>query len=486
MAEKKNHSNNPDDLQPYDENTGKYSGDGGSSAKDPLSAVPSDAAKPSGSSDQGQGSLVESLVSNVASDDSGDGFDIDEDSLDQFDIQVDESTLDDFDDGPDLSGAKADIFNASGVEYGLSKDKLNEASDAEIDELQKAIQGNADLQSKQSEIMDMRSELDKYDLESALSGVWHLVTVKPSDLLDDNKPYKSTIDFKYEFFKSDTKNPEDSAAKIKKLDELVKDSEAYGNALAKLEGKKSEIDGLEKANDAVIAKFLDQNSAYSKNRKDNAVSVGFKNSKFASSEQAFGSIAKKQWLSMSNAERQRLVDFTGSYSSIQEPLYGSHYVGSNTPSEGWKKAIMTMDSALDKCKYDFDCWVQRGMNGLDVNGQDLIGMIAKAKGNYGKLIGRTFRNKAFMSCGSAMKTGFIGKVLTLNIYCPKGTHMHFIKEHSNYTGENETIIARGYELKIRKITEYGGSYFVDVDIMLNSDNNMPKAQDLEEGAKYAG
>lgn len=474
--EKKNNSNNPAALQPYDEDTGKYLNDG-SDKTEPLSS--SSGAKTLNGVKAPKTSVL--LDSQLATND--DGFDIDEDSLDKYDISVDEDNLEDFDDGPELQGEKAGIYSAFGSELGLSKDKLNEASDAELEELKNALKSRKDIQNQRIELDKKKVILEKFNEDNALSGIWHYAVAKPSDLIDDSKPFKSTIDKKYQFFKDDKTNPEDSAKKIKQLDELVENSKRYQQQSDELGKQSKDIDGLEQANEAIINKFTDPNSMYSASRKNNAVSVGFKNSKFKTSEQAFEKDAEKQWDTMTIPEQNMLVAYTGSFSSIQEPLYGTHYTGGNTPDEGFKKSVMKMDSALAKCKYDFDCWVQRGTNSLNVNGKDLLDMLQAGGGD--KLVGTTFRNKAFMSCGSAKNTGFNDKSIILNIYCPRGTHMHFIKNHSNYENEDETIIARGYEMKIRKVSKHGYRFYVDADIIVGSDDNMLKAHDLEEASKYA-
>ena len=128
-----------------------------------------------------------------------------------------------------------------------------------------------------------------------------------------------------------------------------------------------------------------------------------------------------------------------------------------------------MTEALDKCASDRDVWLQRGVGEMHFGGIDFSD-IENGKAPLDSLVGREFINNSFMSCGSAKKTGFSGPLI-LNIYCPKGTKMHYVPEISAYGhGENETIINRGYHFVIKKVEKAkNGKFYVDIDLLVGSD-----------------
>ena len=212
------------------------------------------------------------------------------------------------------------------------------------------------------------------------------------------------------------------------------------------------------------------------------------------------------WRNASDLERDAIFEYTQSFSKYNEPLRGIEY-GSNVFKGVGKTDLDTsrknggrlnkMTDIIDKCSYDHDMWLQRGVR---FSGMDKFFNVSERTLRYGSekelqnaLLGTTPTEYAFMSMGSAKGQGFSGDIL-LNIYAPRGTKMMYAEpfsyygrdKHGNMSGlkgknwdgkssqpsygsEFETIMQQGTQFRVTKVERKGSQIFVDMEV-INQDN----------------
>lgn len=231
----------------------------------------------------------------------------------------------------------------------------------------------------------------------------------------------------------------------------------------------------------LIAAYQDEKAIYSQFRKNNA--VWFKGSGvIQQAEKHFFPTAEKHYASMTVDEINRIDDYKSGSSKYNEPLRKITYVGGkNFQGKSYSQAINDMTNAIDKCEWDEDIWVQRGqsahINCFMINGSKRsISSMTEAERN--SLIGTMYVDNGFFSAGAGKGTGFSGESLIINAYCPKGTKMVYAQYRPGYKNENEMILQRGYSYRITKIEKSGSKYYMDVEVILNSDKNKPIGSDL--------
>lgn len=430
-------------------------------------------------------------------------------------------------------GEKLDLLYKSPL--GFDKSRLGFATETQLDALlyaeavknypQQLEQQRLLLEKKKAELQAEADEkLNQYNIDS-FSGMW-LDTVHPSDykfLKETGKYDKKKAYYEEILAKEDAPLQEKVKATqfIAKLGELEKAGLAYEEVklkighehideLESIESKINEISNL-KANydqnilaesNAYIEKFLDKNAVYSQARKNNATWINQKWLKehpeydgllvYQASIKHFGDRFEKMWEKMTAAERNQLIDYTGGgFSKYNKPLRGIYHGGWS--GFGFAKAVTTLTNAIDKCVWDEDIWVQRGISDVSTlfkaegksSTQSLGSMTEK---ELQSLVGTTITEKGFYSAGAGKGTGFSGEI-TLNTYCPKGTKMAYMntKGHYSHGSENEMILQRGYSFRITKV-EKGqyGHFFIDCEVILGSDaNNITDMAELEKiGNKY--
>lgn len=343
----------------------------------------------------------------------------------------------------------------------FSQAKLDKASPTEIAALKKAFKEKAEYEEANAAASNLNSK--------GVDGIWYGQTVYPSDFAEKEK----SIPSKEGYYKNkiaaatDEKTKSQMTEMLGKIDQYVKDSKAYSEAMKKAESLSKKAESAQK----VIDLFEDDSSPYSEIRKKKAVWV---KGGVAESQKVFLADAEKQWKSFTPSEKKILHGYTGSYSYINEPLRHIKYAGSKADFDKFKKDVTAMTSAIDKCSYGFDCWVQRGLWKLSVGGKSLSEFTDT---DQKSLVGMTFRDEGFLSCGSSKGTGFVANPIIMNIYCPKGTKMHYIQPQSSFSGENETIIQRGYTYKITKVEKKDGKTYLDVEAVLWSDSQKQKVDE---------
>lgn len=138
-------------------------------------------------------------------------------------------------------------------------------------------------------------------------------------------------------------------------------------------------------------------------------------------------------------------------------------VSLNAESPNGAKHIKAFSEFLDRCYYDFDVWLQRGVDDKGLRG--FLGIPSLTESAVKAMVGKTVVDTAFFSCGSSKGSGFYGNII--NIYCPRGTKMLYVEGHSCFDnrGENETIIQRNTHFRILKVEYSHYQYFIDVEVV---------------------
>ena len=374
------------------------------------------------------------------------------------------------------------LYQAYGEQAELDASKLASATPEQLAELEEALKKSheiVDLQAQRnakSKAID--EELDElYKHGSLLGGIWK---GKYHVDLAEYPQLEASIPAKKEWLEAN--QPFGFETKIKALDEFKEKHDRW----MELQKEKQSVSGdfenekgtLTEAQ-KTIAKFQDPLDMYSSARKNKAVWC----QSMAQSKKEFEPDAKKQRSLMTDDERYALSQYTGQGSStINKPLRGLSW------SSGWgsgpqvkKKALAEckkMTAALDKCPSTKDAWLQRGCQQMNFGGVKLhAGMSNEELQAY---IGQEYIDGGFMSCGAAKGTGFTSQPVMLNIYCPKGTKMHYVASESQYKNENEMIIQRGYHYRIAKIMKSNYTLYVDVDVIVGSDADKLTEKQMEK------
>ena len=361
-----------------------------------------------------------------------------------------------------------------------------------------------------------------------VTGIWKYLNPKPSNYKELKEG--GSYDLKIEYFQKILENPDalmsdkmKAKQNLAKLKKFAEDGEAYEklkdeinlkyiDKLEEIELKYSELNtklavfrdengkktDLVKSAEAFADKFKDFNSAYSAARKNNAVWINEGDDELTQKKAAkfFGPYAEKHWNLMTADERTSLLDYTGSPSKFNEPLRSLKYAGYKTfesssylesKAKQMAKGIQDMTDAIDKCTWDYDVWVQRGVDSdtvmFPLNGKKRS-INSMTPEELTSLVGTVMTDNGFYSAGAGKDTGFDNLSLILNTYCPKGTKMAYMNTKGQYKNstENEMILQRGYSYRITKVehNKKKGKYYVDVEVILGSDASKPVGKDLEK------
>lgn len=380
------------------------------------------------------------------------------------------------------------------------EDKINDLS-AIYDEnlLKKASEQEIELLSlinalkvQKNEILQEQTSLEKFEFK----GIWKYQTVTAKDYIEK----KDTIELKRKFYEEQLSiiNPEDISSKnwlnekleqLNLFEELGKKYEVLRDKYASL--VTFNTDEYEEFSNS----FLDKKSPYSQFRKDNAIwfNTGSVSQNVDLSLKEFGPKFELMWKSMTSKEQKALYDYTGAYSKYNEPLRLIGYSGGKSFSSSvggdFIHAVQNMTSAIDKCTWDNDIWIQRGIN---LSTEFIKGIKQTTPGlsieymsdeELEALVGTIFEDQGFASGGAGKGTGF-DRPIILNIYCPKGTKMAYMNTVGQYANghENEMVLQRGYSYRITKIekkgTEYSKRFYIDCEVILGSDENKWTEEEL--------
>jgi len=342
--------------------------------------------------------------------------------------------------------------------------------------------GQKKLLTLQENILKVEQALKQFDTTKVYQNIWvNDVTIA------DYEQKMGSISAKDSYFLDKIINAQSKAEEEKfiKLREALEDFRLKGEAYL---SKKKELADLERKLDELLNGHTD--NPYTQARKDKA--YWFKDSKTADS--IIRTPTGKIWQSLKYEERYSLYKYTSGSGAFNRPLRGydgswSNFKGiGKVPlnNEGEGQGIKNITNALKKSKYDFDIWLQRGVESdrglsgfLGVSEHDLkFGSTEELKQ---KLIGKVVKDEAFMSTSAVKGGGFSGHII--NIYAPKGTEMIYaepfsayghgtkspnwdgVQKQSSFGYEFEVILNRGYNYKITKVEKSGRRIYIDVDVV---------------------
>jgi hypothetical protein len=220
-----------------------------------------------------------------------------------------------------------------------------------------------------------------------------------------------------------------------------------------------------------LNKFDNPNNVYSQKAKDNAHWF-----KTQSQSLSYFKDIQKTYDKIGDGLKY-IKEYTSSYWFINEPLRKTTYSGNKGNGEKFKEYVAGMTNAIDKSVLTENMWFQRGVSKLNVNGK-LID-----SGDINSLVGTTFEDQGFVSCGTHKGGGFYNQKVIMNIYAPKGTKALYVAPISHSKDEDETIIQRGYSYKITKAESKDGKIYLDCEVVLGSDVKKYDSAKLEELSK---
>jgi hypothetical protein len=192
------------------------------------------------------------------------------------------------------------------------------------------------------------------------------------------------------------------------------------------------------------------------------------------------------WKNATNEEKKAAYYYTSGSSYVNEPLRGLTYLGYKGRDS--TKDIENLTNMTNKSSYNFDMWVQRGVDTINVKsifGIDLkFTDVSDAKKI---LLGKVGIEPAFSSCGDSKGSGFSSKDVIYNIYCPKGTKMLYCEPFSAYGGGNkgsknglnwdgkaqakkigyeaELLLQRSTKFRITKVEYSHYKWYIDLEII---------------------
>lgn len=386
----------------------------------------------------------------------------------------DETDLAEFYNG--LSDEEKDELLANS-KYGYDLEKLKNASN---EEKQAILAIEKALAIKQN-YLQQQADIEKKEYKSA----WKYENYVTANKYKEKEP---TIQSKIDFYNQMIENSEDSYEKEiykDKLNETLKFQEA-GKKWQELNEKINNISEFSTDFESILEKYQDTESMFSKFRKDNAVwlKTDSQGTALNKAKAMFSPKFYEVWQNSTYKERNAAVDYTGAYSKFNEPLRGIYYSGSY-PHFNFRENVEALTNMINKSSYDKDIWVQRGIGSnvkifQTANSKIKQSLEDMTESELQSLVGTTFKENGFFSSGAGKETGFDHKNVILNTYCPRGTNMLYIQPESQYSSENEMILQRGYEYRITKVEKKGYRYFIDCEVIPNSNKDMPVGEELDK------
>jgi hypothetical protein len=357
-----------------------------------------------------------------------------------------------------------------------------EAIEAEIEKKKTAAQKN--LISKK--VKKLEKELQGIQVKT-YSGIWK-DDVTTADYADRAAGIQAKKDYFLDKLNSGSLSDGDKAKFklfLKDLDEFEAEGKRYADIQAAIQKAKGQLTSLKKGS-------IFDNDPFTEDRKTAALWA--KTPRAA--DDALRDVSGEVWRSASKAERQAIYEYTGGSGGFNRPLRGydknwRDFKGvGKVPldNEGRASAIKSMTKLVDRSKYDFDAWLQRGIE-TSQGAARFLGISEDNLRHWSnvelkKLIGKEITDEGFVSCGSSKGKGFSGYIF--NIYCPKGTkmmyaepfsdyghgdkirwdnlHLDGVSKQSSFGHEDETIIQRGTTFRVTKVEKKGVNIYFDVEV----------------------
>jgi SPP1 gp7 family putative phage head morphogenesis protein len=363
-----------------------------------------------------------------------------------------------------------------------------EAIEAEIEKKKTAAQKN--LLSKK--IKKLEKQLDAIQVKT-YSGIWK-DDVTTADYAEKAEGIQAKKDYFLSKLNAGGLSDADKAKLklfLKDLDEFGAEGKRYADIQAALKSAKNSLTNIRKNGN-----LNDTNNPYSQARKDAALWA--KSPKAA--DDTLRDVCGEVWRNASKAEREAIYAYTRGSGGFNRPLRGydkdwQNFKGvGKVPlnNEGKAAAIKSMTKLIDRSKYDFDVWLQGGIEssrgaaeflGISEDNLRHWSQTEFQKNLVDKEVVRT--DHGFVSCGSSKGKGFSGYIF--NIYCPKGTKMMYAEpfsrfgdgdgirwdsprldgksRQSSFGYEDETIIQRGTKFRVIKVEKKGVNIYFDVEVV---------------------
>ncbi len=209
-----------------------------------------------------------------------------------------------------------------------------------------------------------------------------------------------------------------------------------------------------------------------------------------------------------NAPLQGFQPGSGSYHIGNEVYYNFVGIDAVQWDDDHKEECNILTKAIGRTELHDDMWVQHG---ADVDQfKTMIGFDAfdYSKAYHGDMddinayldslieADKELYYPAVMSCGGARGTGFAGRPIIYNIYCPRGTKAIYASPISKYGGvdkwesytgqdlfsseysasctENEFLLQRGSVLKLRKYAWQCDTLYLDFDLIAQKPHELPE------------
>lgn len=238
----------------------------------------------------------------------------------------------------------------------------------------------------------------------------------------DYSTKQSAIQAKKDYFNQQlASNPADKAKWQALLNDLD-DFETQGKKYAALQAAKNQAQSqLTKLASKSGSSASFAPDSYSQSRKNAA--YWFKGNEKASADAALRPKSGTVWQAASSDERQAAWKYTSGSGSFNRPLrgydgnwYNFKGVGNvSLDNEGSGSAIKHLTDLIDRSQYNFDIWLNRGIETssgaasfLKIPETVLTGASQSDLNNL--LVGKVVKDEAFVSCGSAKGAGFSGYI----------------------------------------------------------------------------
>lgn len=198
------------------------------------------------------------------------------------------------------------------------------------------------------------------------------------------------------------------------------------------------------------------------------------------------------WKAWSEGQKRAAYEYTSGSGKFNRPLrgyqggWGTYKGPGNVPLdyEGGEKYIRELTEALTDSTYDFDIWLQRGVEThqgvahfLGIPESALSGSVEDVAK---EVVGKVVQDEAFFSTSAVKGGGFSGTIF--NVYAPKGTEMVYAEPFSHFGhggldwdgistvdyfgSEFEVILQRGTKFRVLKAEKTNGQWYFDIEVVL--------------------
>lgn len=242
-------------------------------------------------------------------------------------------------------------------------------------------------------------------------------------------------------------------------------------------------------------------SCFTAERKNKAL-FGVGSSGKTKIDNALRSYVENVWSNATEPEKMAATRYTEGSGGFNRPLRGyegswSSFKGPGNVSlnnEGKGTDIKNLTKLINKSKMPKDIWLSRGWS----NSKGAASFLEITESSFNKLktlssselsakfVGKTYKDPAFVSCGSAKGSGFTGALMG-NIYVPKGAQALYAEPFSRFNGDScsskststlwngkgkyplhgefETILQKGGSYRCTKAYFSNGRLYMDFDLI---------------------